>query len=112
MTGIDISKIKPGDEVTVRLTVQSVHREGPTNWPVRVCLNGAEDFGIDGDGNVRAEYIATHTPKALAVGDVVAFLPLERRVTIIAISGGRAWVRRLDGGSDYICDLRSLDRVS
>ena len=112
MTGIDISKIKPGDEVTVSFVVNEVDAVG---WKHVECRPGDLDGGVVEDDyiSVGVKRIVAHIPKALAVGDVAIFLPLERRVSIIAISGDRAWVGRLDsGGSDYICDLRSLDRVS
>lgn len=69
--GVDLSKIRPGDEVTVRGTVLGDPQHTHT---VRVVLAGYGPAISDHSASlsVTSEHIVSHTPKALAVGDRVA----------------------------------------
>jgi hypothetical protein len=73
---IDISKIRPGDEVTVRATVQPVTslsvRFTDGDFLVRIPHQpGAAYPGTLTETPVLAEAIVSHTPKALQPGDRV-----------------------------------------
>lgn len=64
---VDLSKIKPGDEVTVRCVVLNAQPDHDGD------IKG--DFGAGEDGDCpmhfKPDRIVSHTPKALAVGDRV-----------------------------------------
>lgn len=107
---VDVSKIKPGDEVLISAVVAQVSRI-PTNWRVRVHLNGASDYSMDGDGNVRNEAIVSHTPKDIAVGDRVKIRHTSSGGDVIAIRPPEAWVE-IDSGGCLTYMLSSLERVN
>lgn len=58
---IDISKIRPGDEVTVRVKVSGPRGGG---WAILPLQSPADSF-------VLTEHIVSHTPKELQPGDRV-----------------------------------------
>lgn len=74
---VDISKIKPGDEVLVRMTAANDYRNGGADYRgIRylVCEDPYEDPSapeLDRPFVVLATNIVSHTPKALTVGDRV-----------------------------------------
>jgi hypothetical protein len=89
---VDLSKIKPGDEIAVRATVRTLDPEMHHGGP------GVEVGFCSGlRGWVRDTAIVSHTPKALSVGDRVR--PTfsggweAYRGIVRAIDDGEAWVR-------------------
>ena len=100
---IDISKIKPGDYVTVRAKV------------LRVCANAYEEFEIRTATTrvtwVSQEEITSHepTPEPLKVGDVV-FAGGVRRHIIAGLHNDTAWLVRSTGYSQ--AELSKLRRVT
>jgi hypothetical protein len=106
---IDLSKIKPGDEVTVRAVVSDAqHTE---NWGLHFKhLNGAYDGACR--HFVHPDCIVSHTPKALSVGDKVkaAEWPPSITLEVLCIHDGMAWLR--DSGGSYVQSaLSNLERV-
>jgi hypothetical protein len=105
---VDISKIKPGDEVLVR----GVCLQHPTE-------PGAKGEAIDwvphfraGSVRINHEAIVSHTPKALAVGDRVKVADYATvRASILAISGKWAWLKD-DGESHWREPLSRLERAN
>jgi hypothetical protein len=105
---VDISKIKPGDTVSIWGTV----RTPPENGFITV------ELGKSGD-TVRHQFdaveMASHTPKALAVGDRVRLSGTNiyngRLGEIAALEGEDAWVR-LDDASHVTVGLPELERLS
>jgi hypothetical protein len=94
---VDISKIKPGDEVTVRAVV---HSTDGMSWGL--CFkhhNGAWDGSVR--HFVHPGCVVSHTPKALAVGDRVELLTGGRGF-IRAIIGERAWVDLVDDPAEMM----------
>jgi hypothetical protein len=118
MTDIDISKIKPGDYVTVRARVSGVedkmvpageicivpdvhaHRFQIWIWVLPSAITGHEP-----------------APEPLKVGDIVVIcgdeytLLNEKRCTILALFGERAWVKETEGPLDMLFHVSRLRRV-
>jgi hypothetical protein len=86
----DLSKIKPGDEVTVRVSVVIVGDD------IKVAVPG-----ISGGVWISANAIVSHTPKALSVGDRVK-LQSGGEGFIRAIVGERAWVDLVDDPGEML----------
>lgn len=97
---VDLSKIKPGDEVTVRGVVDSV----------RDFVGGAEllvkfeDWRRQPDVReswsyvgVNVDQLASHTPKALSVGDRVRGGGWRCTFTVVALDDGWAWLKDAEG---------------
>jgi hypothetical protein len=84
---IDVSKIRVGDEVTVRAKVAIAHHDD-TNKPVR----------LHGGTWVSREEIISHTPapRQFKPGDKVK-VGTSGPLTIIAIEAEDAWVRAANG---------------
>ncbi|WP_300573491.1 hypothetical protein [Phenylobacterium sp.] len=61
---VDISKIKPGDEVTVRLVVR---KADDTDVPLQV-VHPSDHSGTEGVW-VEANRVVSHTPRELQMGD-------------------------------------------
>lgn len=82
---VDLSKIKPGDEVTVRGVVTVVNKGITVQFPNSAL--GAELWVPDLD-------IVSHTPKTLSVGDRVKGRDFGSRMTgqVLALDGPDAWV--------------------
>lgn len=104
MSDVDLSKIKPGDEITVRVRAFEPRNGG---WAVRALPNPTQTF-------IRAEDIISHVPKTLQVGDRAQPKRGEWRSgdpgTIVAIDGGDAWLKRESDHSTYrLDDLERLD---
>ncbi len=90
-----MTNYKAGDEVTVR---GKVALDANDPWCVRVLfdtLSGVYRLGV------RADTIATHTPKPLelSIGDVVGLegAPEHFRWTIIGLHGEWAWLSSSEG---------------
>lgn len=89
---VDISKIRPGDEVTVRATVVDLPGDHWNSFRLRY----EHPEALRGEGLVNATHdipsrsIVSHTPKALSVGDRVQVNFAEG--PIVAIHGRYAWV--------------------
>jgi hypothetical protein len=88
---VDLSKIKPGDEVTVSMTVS--HVGGSKTHPITAYYARSQQYGLS------ASDIVSHTPKPLAVGDRVklrAWADAPRCATsgnVLAVHEGAAWVQ-------------------
>lgn len=111
MTNIDLSKIKPGDEVTIRgRAIRNRHDDGKT-WVEVSFENGPARFHHF-TGPIAAESIATHTPKALSVGDRVKVRgrPIHTEPVIIAIDDDWAWLKDIEGDRWHV-RLSGLERV-
>lgn len=95
---VDITKIQPGDEITIRCRAYERRADG---WVVR-ALSDAKDTYI------KPEYIIGHAPKPLAVGDRVRSNQYGAVVlTILAIDEEWAWLR--DSGCWRVqCPLSGL----
>lgn len=94
---VDISKIKPGDEVTVLFTAGE---------PYRQPFIDRQDLTVTfGEGLnkvtfcVPASLVVSHTPRALKVGDVVRVPAHSDSVTgeVLAVDGQECWVRWRNG---------------
>jgi hypothetical protein len=104
---VDLSKIKPGDEITISATVDTRAAIPFDEFgTVAVRVNGCLLI-------VQAREIASHVPR-LAVGDRVK-LDTGGRGFIRAIIGQRAWVDLVDDPDEhlngYAAALSSLERV-
>jgi translation initiation factor IF-1 len=84
---IDISKIKPGDYVTVRAKVTAIQEE-----PVEFCI--APKVIRGSTMWVSPSAIVGHepAPEQLKVGDVVEVYPGKSQGTIVGLHDGNAWV--------------------
>ena len=98
---IDASKIRPGDEVTIRARAQAGYGDCIT---VALVLGGGITCGL----TVPFSTVATHTaaPRALEVGDCVEARN-GGRGSIKHIIDGRAWVDWSNGRQtvSQLCDL-------
>lgn len=86
---VDISKIKSGDQVTVRGVVGENVADASSH---RVLVS------FDGHSGgksvfVRNDTIISHTPRALAVGDRVRQRPNGQHGEVLGLHGVQAWVR-------------------
>lgn len=108
---VDLSKIKPGDEVTVRVVVTAAGKNS-----LKVSVPGIEN-GLWFD----AAEIVSHTPKALSVGDrvrwtrytQVADIPMRVGGVLLAVDADTAWVKTADQDlpTHTTVDLRLLERA-
>lgn len=107
-TVIDLTKIKPGDAVTVRMFVVGIEHD-----QALVSLASDRPAVLA----LAQSMVATHTPKALSVGDrVIKVAGVTFTGVIVAIDDDRAWVTwgKRDGGwgeGDNVCHLSDLERV-
>ena len=100
---VDLAKVKVGDWVTIRAEVTEV---SVNSWRVL-----PPTFAADIGQWVGPNDIASHTPKALAVGDRVKATGWDSALSIVAIDDAWAWLR--DGESNRIqMPLRDLERIS
>jgi hypothetical protein len=102
---IDLSRIKPGDEVTVRAVVDSVRNfEGGAQLLVKVEDWRRTPATTDAWSyvGINIDQLTDHTPTALSVGDRVKAIHAPVRAAgfgiVRAIHEQRAWVERDDGG--------------
>lgn len=86
---IDLSKIRPGDEVAIRVTID------PRN---QAPFEPGDHIGVRAGGrdmfSVPVDLIVSHTPRALATGDAVKFVgnPQSVRGRIVHVADDLAWV--------------------
>lgn len=104
---IDVSAIKPGDFVTVRLEViEPADRDG------ELILQGSPLFG---PRYLNITDVVGHEPKApepLKVGDRVRMGGMDAARVILAIDDGKAWTKRESDGNHAAILLKNLERVS
>ena len=111
---VDISKIKPGDEVTVRAKVIRAFYNSSVGWI-------QADVGIDVPQMIGTSCILTHTPnpREFKVRDMVRHLSDDSEYEIVGIREGKAAVWRPDGGPYEghwaiwnLCDLSHADDLA
>lgn len=119
MSAPDLNKMMPGDEVLVRLTVNRVAANDYRGLAYVVCEPAYNDEKII----VLLGHVASHTPKALAVGDRVkaaehvnTWKDKLHSGVIRAIDGEQAWLRwdhldREPYSTDNIWPLADLERA-
>jgi len=86
---VDLSKIKPGDEVTVRAVVADCR--DAENWGLHF-----EHIGGGARFFVHPAAISTHAPKPLAVGDR-ARSSVGQAYIVMAVDGPYVWVKQAEG---------------
>lgn len=96
---VDISKVRRGDELTVRVKVHEVTGGG-------VAIRSLHH---DRDHLLKVEHIVAHHPKALSVGDRVLNTNGRPPGEILAVVGAEAWVKWPYGQAIHL--LSSLERV-
>jgi hypothetical protein len=69
---VDISKIRPGDEVAIRGVVSNISTTNFPEKPILVEIDGAHGLTST---RVAYETIVSHIPKGFVVGDRVRLLP-------------------------------------
>lgn len=102
MSAVDITPLREGDTVLVRMTVDHITPNG--------CLVG---YGWDEHG-IRAHPadVVSVEPSPLAVGDKVRVRQGDDEFEIRAIIGEHAWIRLWGGTSSGVgLDLRELVRA-
>lgn len=99
---VDLSKIKPGDTVTIEAVVRDEPRSYSDGKYVSVKA-GVECFSFP------CRSIVSHTPKALSVGDRVRVNGAE--AAILAVHGGYAWVDLGTSTHPGTWGLSQLERV-
>jgi hypothetical protein len=114
---VDISRIKPGDEVLVRCVA------APGFCPQRPLVTPDSGALVGNEFMPPSKAIVSHTPKALSVGDVVRAAPhvstwkdKPHSGVIRAIDGDAAWLRwdhleREPYSTDNIWPLSDLERA-
>jgi hypothetical protein len=105
MTEIDISKIKPGDTVTVRGTVFSISENN--------CVVYFRAIGGPYSVTIAYSEIVSHepAPEPLKVGDVVTIDGSNRRYTLIGLHNARVWLLNEEFGSYRDAAEAQLRRV-
>lgn len=87
---IDLTKVKPGDEVTVRLTYDGDSVVAPESGWKRFSNSAGQEVVI------HSFDIVTHTPKALSVGDRVRcpkFKANDATGEVLAVRNHQVWVQ-------------------
>lgn len=102
---VDISKIRTGDEVTVRATVTGVKPSGPS---IRV-----QPLSFTSDGNqwVGLRELVSHKPRPLSLGDTVRGPFISPTGVIRAIQGDFAWVDCGTDDDDPLMETVELDKL-
>lgn len=104
---IDVSAIKPGDFVTVRLEVMAAAADRPDILLIRRACGPA--------AFVETAAVVGHEPKApepLKVGDRVRAKAGETVREILAIDGDLAWTKSVNSTGYFSLLLANLERVS
>lgn len=101
---VDLSKVRPGDEVTVRFKVKTAKTNDYRGLPYVVCDDPLED-PAEGPRELRDvavlwTRIVSHTPKALAVGDRVrdGAHPTATKATVLFADDRDVVIRTDEGG--------------
>lgn len=112
---VDISKIKAGDEVTLRLMVTTVNPNG--TWVALPHWHGSEAVNISDEDNVSA--VVEHHPKAPSVGDRVKHLLKGDEGSVVSVEGSFVWVKfgpgydGRSGANTYdTCLASNLERIA
>jgi hypothetical protein len=105
---IDISKIKPGDFVTVRARVLEVDERKPEE--INIAPSGS--IRLNSSLWVLSRTIVSHepAPEPLKVGDMVTVECATGQYKILALHGDKAWVS-LYGNDNLIYLVSQLRRV-
>ena len=87
---IDISKIKPGDFVTVRARVLEIDERKPAESNIAPSVA----IRLNSSLWVLSSTIVSHepAPEPLKIGDVVEVCPGKSQGTIVGLHDGSAWV--------------------
>jgi hypothetical protein len=99
---VDLSKIRPGDEVLASMRVNSLY-----GGSVYGTFVGEHDYTKS--RLIPPEAIISHATKTLVVGDRVLYPRLGLGV-ILAIDGDFVWLLN-DGGARFTVRLTSLERA-
>lgn len=94
------TKYRVGDEVTIHA---KIHEANPPDGPQRVWIGGHVTW-------VRSDQIATHTPRAIGVGDWVR-TPGGNLWQVRFVEDGAAFLRRpgRNHGWDFLSNLTPCD---
>lgn len=108
---MDVNKIKPGDTVTVRMTL---NRIGDLGCPVLDIAKYGVDY-FERELHVDPDIIVSHEPRALQVGDIVTWGARFVSYKILAIDDDVAFLR-WHSGSTMLCHhttepLAALERI-
>lgn len=96
MTEIDTSKIKPGDVVTVRAEVIEI-------WPGALHIKAPTGAKIW----IARQYIATHEPAPLKIGDVV-WTDTDQHGTIVGLNDQHGTIVGLHDENAWIYVFKTL----
>jgi hypothetical protein len=99
MTDIDISKIKPGDIVTVRAKCTAL-------GDYTIVLEDTEGDSFC----VPVHTIICHEPEPLKIGDVVIYHDSSKPCSIIGLYGDKAWLEYL-GETWCVVNVSHLKKV-
>lgn len=97
---VDISKIKPGDKITLGATVENIGGQAAS---LLVSIDGVRI-------GVLASEVVSHTPRELDVGEDCKDASTGQIVAVLARAGGLAWVRGPTGWP-YTANLSDLERI-
>jgi hypothetical protein len=110
---LDLSTLKPGDEVTVKVVV--VRKDDDDSYPVRVCARGDHRPGATMLSNyvdIPVADIVSISPRPLEVGDRVRVRGHESgTATLLAVDGDWCWAKYDHDGARSTSLLSDLERI-
>lgn len=107
---VDISKIKVGDEVTVRgVCARAAYMVGHRNDSIYIDFPAVT--ALANTAWIDADRIVSHTPRPVAIGDKVRERPNGQHGEVLGLHGVQAWVRWgvNDFATTYAEGLERLD---
>jgi hypothetical protein len=97
---IDFSKVKEGDEITVRATVTAVDLDDE-EYPIRVDISVWP----------MPQRIVSHTPRPIEADDRVTWGADMEEYRVVAVECGLAWIRSISTNESAVVTVDSLERV-
>jgi hypothetical protein len=97
---IDFSKVKEGDEITVRATVTAVDLDDE-EYPIRVDISVWP----------MPQRIVSHTPRPIEADDRVTWVSDTEEFRVVAVECGLAWIRSISTNESAVVTVDSLERV-